>query len=80
MQKNKILTLLITFILLINIVSNVYADDEISEEDISIQELQEIKETAVDISDVPAINARNAVCFDRVSRKSIIWKARKCKM
>lgn len=76
MQKKIICTTFI-FIIIINLVISVYADDELEETSISQSEIEEILETTVDASKIPTINSRNAVCYDRTTRKSFIWKAGK---
>lgn len=77
MQKLKIFWTIIVFILITNLFFPVYADDETEEISITEEEIEEILETAVDLSKAPSINSRNAVCYDRTSRGSIIWKRRK---
>ena len=72
-MKKKIISILIIYILMINIVLSVYADDENSEKDISEKEMEEIIETAADLSEIPEINSRNAVVYDRTSRQNLIW-------
>lgn len=80
MQKLKGIIFLIIFITIINIAIPVFADDEIEETGITIQEIEEILEATTDIEEIPKINSRNAVIYERISRKSFIWKARKHKM
>lgn len=72
MQK-RIFLILLTFILIIGMINPIYADDEIEETSISQEEIDEILETAIDVSKIPTINSRNAVVYDRTSRKNPIW-------
>ena len=67
------MTVIFTLIVSSNIL--VYADDEL-EDAVTEEEIEEILQTAADITDIPVINSRHAVIFDRTSRKSIIWKKR----
>ena len=76
-MKKRIIISIVLFISLLQCVISSYADDEIEEIDISKQEIEEIRETAVDITKVPTINSRYAIIYDRTSRKSFIWKTRK---
>ena len=68
MHKYKFLIVIIICITIINLVIPVYADDEIEDIGITIEEIREILETSVATTEVPLINARNAVIFDRASR------------
>lgn len=71
MQK-KLITILVSFIIVINLVFPIYADDEIGETDISKDEIENIIETAAEETKIPSINSRYAVIYDRTSRKSFI--------
>ena len=77
MQKIKKVLFIIVFVSIIILNNCVYADDEIEESDITWEEIEEIKETAADVNEIPQINSRNAVIYDRTSRSSYIWKRRK---
>lgn len=79
MVKKFFLSMII-YIVLLSFVIPIYADDEIEEIDISKQEIEEIRETAVDVTKIPTINSRYAIIYDRTSRKNFIWKTGKCKM
>ena len=74
MHKSKILIIITIFILSVNVAIPVYADDEIEDIEMTTEEMQEILETTVDITDIPIINSRNAVIYDRSSRKHFIWE------
>ncbi len=74
MHKYKFISVIIICITIINLVIPVYADDEIEDIGITIEEIREILETSADTTEVPLINSRNAVIFDRTSRKCFIWK------
>ena len=74
MHKYKFLSAIIICITIINLVIPVYADDETEDIGITIEEIREILETSADTTEVPLINSRNAVIFDRTSRKCFIWK------
>ena len=69
----KILILLILFILILNTSYTIYADDEIDESGISQEELQEILEISIDVTKIPSINSRHAIVYDRTSRRNTIW-------
>lgn len=76
MRKIKTI-LIILLIIFINFTAiPVYANTEIEENEITKEELDEIIETASNLEKVPNINARNAVIYDRTSRKNYIWKKR----
>lgn len=77
MRKIKTVICIIILIILVNVVRPVYADDELEETGITLEEMDEILEATTNIEEVPTINARNAVIYDRTSRKNIIWKTRK---
>lgn len=74
MHKFKFLSVIIIYIVIINLVIPVYADDNMEDIGITIEEIQEIIETMADVTEVPSINSRNAVIFDRISRQCFIWK------
>ena len=67
---------LIIFILIIGIILPIYADDELDENNITEEELHEIVETATNTTNTPIINSRNAIIYDRTSRRNIIWERR----
>lgn len=68
MQKIRVISALIIFIVIINLIIPIYADDEIEESGITPEEMDKILEAATDASDIPTINARNAVIYDRIAR------------
>ncbi len=68
MRKSKFLFTIIICTIIINLIIPVYADDEIEEEGITEKEIQEIIETSADVTDIPKINSRYAVIYDRTSR------------
>ena len=76
MQKLKIFWSIATFILLTNLILPVYADDISEEVDVTVEELEEILEATAEITEVPSINSRKAVIYDRVTRKCTLWKRR----
>ena len=78
MRRFKIMWIIAIIVISINCF--VYADDEIEETSITQEEINEILETAVEADETPIINSRNAVIYDRTSRKNLIWKERKYKM
>lgn len=80
MQKNKIMYGITAFIILINIIIPVYADDESEEASVTQEEIEEILEATTEASEIPTINSRNAIIYDRTSRYSDIWKRRKYKV
>ena len=79
-MKKKIFILSLILILLFVPITVVNGDDEIEEMSVSQSEIENIVEATTDASKIPTINSRYAVIYDRVSRKSTIWKRRKCKM
>lgn len=74
MRKIKMFLFIVAFVIIFSINYQVYADDETEETTITWEEIEEIKEAAADIDEIPKINSRNAVIFDRSSRSSYIWK------
>ncbi len=76
MKKIKIIFCLMMLII-ISLNNLVYADDEIDEENITWEEIEEILETASEIEEIPTINAKNAIIYDRTSRGNNIWERRK---
>ncbi len=68
MQKIKILSSIAIFILLFGLINPVYADDELEEVDVTLEEIEQILETTADITEVPNINSREAIIYDRASR------------
>lgn len=79
-MKNFFKKTFITFLILIFSKSYIYADDEISEELFSFEEIS--TQVSSIATDEPIINARHAVVFDRNSKKTIYGKKEKekCKM
>ena len=70
----------ITFLILMFAKAYIYADDDISEELFSFEEIStQVSSVA---ANEPTINARHAIVFDRNSKKSIYDKkeTEKCKM
>lgn len=68
----KIIKILIIFIIVLNIIVPVFADDE--DLDIENIDLQEIVQTSVELSKIPTINSRAAVVYDRTSGTVIYGK------
>lgn len=66
--------------MIINLNTYVYADDEIEEVDVTLEEMGEILEAATGIEKVPTINSRYAIIYDRTSRRSFVWETRKYEM
>ena len=77
MRKIKKFLCFMIFVIIINFSSLVYADDESEEKNVTVEEIEYILETVSEIEDIPTINSRNAVVYDRTSRSSNIWKRRK---
>lgn len=75
-MKKKVLLVLFTLTIILNLSIPIYADDELEEINISQEEIDKIVETSVDVSDIPKINSRNAVVYDRTSRNNSIWETR----
>ncbi len=73
----KIFVIVILIILVNFTVNPIYANTEAEETDLSKEELDEILETASNLEKIPIINSRHAIIYDRISRKSYIWKKRK---
>lgn len=70
----------LTFISIVSVNISVFADENL-EEDFETGEINIlIEETAADIKEIPNINSRCAVVYDRATRKCIIWKKRKPKI
>ncbi len=76
----KILFSFLALFILISMLNPVYADDEASEESITEEEIEEILNASTELDTIPTINSRNAVVYDRTSRRSFIWKGRKYKV
>ena len=76
MHKCKTLIIIAIFVMVMNLIIPVYADDEIEQEEITKEEINEILETTADVADEPIINSRYAVIYDRTSRNYFIWKKR----
>lgn len=62
--------------------TTIFADDELDDEDLSQNEISETISTSSSASDVPTINARHAIIFDRNSKQTIYGKEEneQCKM
>ena len=76
MQKIKIIMIIIIIIAVFS--SNfVYADDEAEDYIFSKEELDEILETMTTPEEIPSINSRHAIVYERTSRKNFVWKKRK---
>ena len=73
LQNEKIKYSIIVFTIIISVFLHAFADDEIDEYEISQEEIYEITETSGSVTNVPSINSRYAVCYDRVSRGNTIW-------
>lgn len=74
MQKIKIFWSIIIVILIVDIIFPVYADDISEEVDVTVEDLEQIIEATAEVSEMPNINSRNAIVYDRVSRKGTLWK------
>lgn len=80
MQKAKVLWIIIIFIIILSSTFSIYADDEIEEKDVTKEEIEEILQASSDINDIPVINSRNAIVYDRTSREGAFWEKGKHKM
>lgn len=59
---------------------SVFADEN-CEEDLEYSEIDNmIKVTAADVKEIPNINSRCAVVYDRATRECFVWKKRKSKI
>lgn len=60
----------------------IYADDELNDSNLSLNELTQTIETSTEIDDIPTINARHAIILDRNSKTILYGKKEKetCKM
>lgn len=74
MQRIRMICSIIVFILLFNLNVSVYADDISEEIDVSVEELEEILEATAEVTKIPTINSRNAVVYDRKTRKGALWE------
>ena len=76
----KSLFLLIIFLNLFTCV--IYADDNLTDSNLSLNELNKTLETSSDMTDIPIINARHAIILDRNSKTVLYGKKEKeiCKM
>lgn len=72
MKKLKVI--LIIFIMLFNIALPVFADDE-DDEIIEDIDFQDIIQTSTDVTDIPSINSRAAVIYDRATGTVIYGKS-----
>lgn len=70
----KIISIMIIFILIFNINITTYADD-LDEEDISKEEVEEeLLDVSTNVENMPKINSRAVLVFDRTSKKVIYEK------
>lgn len=76
----KCLFLLIIFLNLLTCV--IYADDNLTDSNLSLNELNKTLETSSDMTDIPSINARHAIILDRNSKTVLYGKKEEeiCKM
>lgn len=74
MQKLKIMCVIFIFISILGVIRPIYADDESQEVDVTPEEIEEILEATSEAVETPIINSRNAIVYDRISRKNIIWE------
>lgn len=79
-MKKYIFKILIIFIIIVFMTFYIYADDEMFEENVSLDSIY--VETSSTISNEPTINARHAIIFDRNSKTCIYGKSEneQCKM
>lgn len=70
----KTLLIIITTLSIIFINSSVLADDYIEEDDFGITIKSSETEVASSITDIPTINARHALVYDRASGKVLFRK------
>lgn len=77
MKKYKIAYILLIFTTIINLNFCVFADDELDEISITADDIEQFITTDANLMKAPTINSRNAVVYDRISRKSYIWERRK---
>ena len=79
-QKIKRIVAFIIFISIISVNISVFADENY-EEELEYSEIDNmIKVTAADVKEIPNINSRCAVVYDRATRKCALWKERKPKI
>lgn len=82
-MKNRFFKVMFLFTIFTFFSCIIYADDELDENDVSIQEISEsIAEVSSNIEKSPQINARHAVVIDRYSERVLYGKKEKekCKM
>lgn len=74
---------LLVLIIFINLFTGIiYADDNLTDSNLSSKELNNAIETSSDLTDIPTINARHAIILDRNSKTILYGKKEKenCKM
>lgn len=71
MKNKKIYFIFITFILIFSITFPVYAVDENVEE---LTDFSDIIEVAANTTEVPTINSRTAIVYDRISKQVLYGK------
>lgn len=76
----KCLFILIIFSILFTPI--IYADDQLNESNLSLNELNKTIETSINVEAIPTINARHAIILDRNSKTILYGKKEKetCKM
>lgn len=77
----RLLPITLSFLFILMPISS-YADDENFENDVGLEDFSEVIETSSKASEIPTINARHAVIFDRNSKHTIYGKKANefCKM
>jgi len=79
-QKIKKIVAFIMFVSIISMNISVFADENY-EEDLEYSEIDDmIKVTAADVKEIPNINSRCAVVYDRATRKCLVWEKGKSKI
>lgn len=79
LKKRNILKIVMILIIIINICTPIiYADDE-EEEELNVNELEEIVQSAAQANEEPVLNSKAAIIYDRTTKKVIWGKAENTK-
>ena len=63
------------------VLSFIMTTTTLANDELQIEEINSlVEDVGANIKEIPTINSRHAVVYDRTSRKSIIWEKRKRKM
>lgn len=72
LKKRNILKIVMILIIIINIYTPIIYADDGEEEELNVNELEEIVQSATQANEEPVLNSKAAIIYDRTTKK-VVW-------